>query len=372
MATSKKYLDSVGVSYLWLRIMEQFSSIGHNHDDLYLSLNGGTVNGNITATKFVTAGATANDIVLGDGSVLAISSLAVDSATRLATARNLWGNSFDGTADVTGDIKFGTLTASRGMRIDDTNGFIGFSKGAFEGISLGWGANPEAEVSSLRISDTVFKYKGYDVYHTGNFTYNGTDSTIYAPVTTGTAGHILTSAGTGAPVWTDPLNIAVGTVTTTIGASAVGTTQDNTDNSTKIATTEFVHNVLTAKLGELSGALLYKGTIGTGGTVTALPDVYEAGWTYKVITAGTYAGQKCEVGDMIIAITDGWTVVQNNVDIATADTLGLVKGGATVVDTKTYGVDIAADGAMTVAVPWEDTEALTNEEIAAAIEAANA
>ena len=371
MAT-KKYLDSVGVSYLWLRIMEQFSSIGHNHDNLYLSLNGGTVNGTITATKFITTGATANDIVLGDGSVLAISSLAVDSATRLATARNLWGNSFDGTADVSGDIKFGALTASRGMRIDDSNGFIGFSKGAFEGISLGWGANPEAEASSLRISDTAFKYKGYDVYHTGNFTYNGTDSNIYAPVTAGTTGHILTSAGAGAPVWTDPFNISVGTVTTTIGANAVGTTQDITDNSKKIATTEFVHNVLTNKLGELSGALLYKGTIGTGGTITELPGSYEAGWTYKVITAGTYAGQKCEVGDMIIAVTDGWTVVQNNIDIATADTLGLVKGGATTVDTKTYGVDIDAAGAMTVSVPWDDTVALTNEEIAAAITAAGA
>ena len=371
MAT-KKYLDSVGVSYLWLRIMEQFSSSGHNHDDLYLSLNGGTVNGDITANKFVTAGASATDIVLGDGSYMPISSLAVDSATKLATARQLWGNSFDGTADVAGDIKFGTLTASRGLRIDDANGFIGFSKGDFEGISLGWGASPEVEASSLRISDSVFKYKGYDVYHTGNFTYNGTDSNIYAPVTAGTAGHILTSAGAGAPVWTDPLNISVGTVTTTIGANAVGTTQDITDSSKKIATTEFVHNVLTNKLGELSGALLYKGTIGTGGTVTELPGSYEPGWTYKVITAGSYAGQVCEVGDMIIAIEGGWTVVQNNIDIATADTLGLVKGGSTSVDTKVYGVDIDAAGAMTVSVPWDDTVALTNEEIAAAIAAAGA
>ena len=45
------------------------------------------------------------------------------------------------------------------------------------------------------------------------------------------------------------------------------------------------------------------------------------GWTYKVITAGTYAGVSCEVGDMIICLTDGsssqaatWTVVQANID----------------------------------------------------------
>lgn len=70
-------------------------------------------------------------------------------------------------------------------------------------------------------------------------------------------------------------------------------------------------------------AMIFKGTLGTGGTVTALPTTgYSAGWTYKVITAGSYAGQTCEVGDMIIAVKDyatatansDWTVVQTNID----------------------------------------------------------
>src|SRR5699024_4996486 len=69
-------------------------------------------------------------------------------------------------------------------------------------------------------------------------------------------------------------------------------------------------------------AMVFKGTLGTGGTVTALPSTYSTGWTYRVITAGTYAGQKCEVGDLIIAIDDAsgsgtnadWTVAQTNID----------------------------------------------------------
>lgn len=71
-------------------------------------------------------------------------------------------------------------------------------------------------------------------------------------------------------------------------------------------------------------AMLFKGTLGTNGTITALPTTYEAGWTYRVITAGTYAGKVCEVGDLIIAIkdcyssasasTDDWTVAQTNID----------------------------------------------------------
>ena len=87
--------------------------------------------------------------------------------------------------------------------------------------------------------------------------------------------------------------------------------------------------------------MVFKGTIGTSGTVTALPATHYQGWSYKVITAGTYAGQKCGVGDMIICITDGtsannahWTVVQNNIDVMTgatssaAGTSGLVPAPA--------------------------------------------
>lgn len=69
-------------------------------------------------------------------------------------------------------------------------------------------------------------------------------------------------------------------------------------------------------------AMIFKGTIGTGGTVTALPVPYQAGWTYKVITAGTYAGKNTEVGDLLVATADQnvevvnseWTVVQTNID----------------------------------------------------------
>lgn len=93
-----------------------------------------------------------------------------------------------------------------------------------------------------------------------------------------------------------------------------------TTNTTQIATTAFVQSAIENKLAA-NDAMLFKGTIGTGGTVTALPATHNAGWTYKVITAGTYAGVVCEVGDLIMCITDGttsnnahWTVVQTNID----------------------------------------------------------
>ena len=77
-----------------------------------------------------------------------------------------------------------------------------------------------------------------------------------------------------------------------------------------------------------SDAMIFKGTLGTSGTITALPTTYNIGWTYRVITAGTYAGATCEVGDLIIALVDragtgnvnaDWTVAQTNIDVRLND-----------------------------------------------------
>ena len=353
MAT-KKFLDSTGISSLWLKVMQEFSNVNHKHDDAYLSLGGGTVNGDITANKFVTAGATADSAVLGDGSALDVSALQV-SATDKLPERFLWRNRFDGTEDLSGDIMIQT-----GLTIDGSGNdtYIGFGNDTEQNITIG----------SAKISDTSFKYKDGDVLHKGNFTYNGTDSTIYAPTSTGDVNDILASVGTGAPTWNKPADISVGTVLTTVGSDVTGTTQATEDSTTKIATTEFVHNAASTGIATLTNALIYKGTIGTGGTVETLPENYSVGDTYKVITPGTYAGQVCEVGDMIVAIEGGWTVVQNNTDIATSSVTGMVKGGTTVESEKIYGVNISGAGEMTVGVPWDDTTGLAENEVMDLIE----
>lgn len=106
------------------------------------------------------------------------------------------------------------------------------------------------------------------------------------------------------------------------------------NSSTQIATTAFVQSAIASKIAA-SDAMIYKGTIGSSGaTVTALPNTHSVGWTYKVITAGTYAGAACEVGDMIVCLTSGtaannahWTVIQSNID-------GAVIGPASSVDAR--------------------------------------
>ena len=102
-------------------------------------------------------------------------------------------------------------------------------------------------------------------------------------------------------------------------------------------------------------AMVFKGTIGTGGTVTQLPFVnYSSGWTYRVITAGTYAGVVCEVGDLIIAIKDGpstgtvvvnadWTVAQTNID-GSVTTTGTLTANTIILGNGTREIKSLANG----------------------------
>ena len=111
------------------------------------------------------------------------------------------------------------------------------------------------------------------------------------------------------------------------GTPTAPTAADGT-NSTQIATTAFVQSAFKA-----NDAMIFKGTIGSSGaTVSTLPATHYKGWTYKVATSGTYAGQSCEIGDTIICVTDGtsandahWTVIQANID-------GAVTGPASATD----------------------------------------
>lgn len=101
-----------------------------------------------------------------------------------------------------------------------------------------------------------------------------------------------------------------------------------------LPTCEAVADYVSSQIAAVD-AMRFKGTVGVGGDVTALPTSnVKVGDTYRVITAGTYAGQTCEVGDLIIATatTPTWTVAQTNIDGAITS---LVEGN---------GIDITGSG----------------------------
>lgn len=91
-------------------------------------------------------------------------------------------------------------------------------------------------------------------------------------------------------------------------------------NSSQIATTAFVRTEINNTLSAAQ-AVSYKGTLGTNGDITELPSIHTVGWLYYIGTAGTYAGQVCEVGDFLVckksgsvANDDDWSVWQKNID----------------------------------------------------------
>lgn len=92
------------------------------------------------------------------------------------------------------------------------------------------------------------------------------------------------------------------------------------EGDTSAVSKKYVDDEIASKISA-NDAMRFKGTIGTDGTVTAVPTTdVRVGDTYRVITAGTYVGAECEIGDMLIALKDGatedadWTVVQTNID----------------------------------------------------------
>lgn len=80
------------------------------------------------------------------------------------------------------------------------------------------------------------------------------------------------------------------------GKLTVGT---GPSNNMDVATKKYVDDSLLA----LPEPMIFKGSLGTGGTITTLPaaSASNEGYTYKVITAGTYASQSAKVGDTFIS-----------------------------------------------------------------------
>ena len=61
----------------------------------------------------------------------------------------------------------------------------------------------------------------------------------------------------------------------------------------------------------LASPMVFKGTLGVGGTIQSLPTASSSneGFTYLVITDGTYASQAAKAGDMFISNGSAWVYV---------------------------------------------------------------
>ena len=170
---------------------------------------------------------------------------------------------------------------------------------------------------------TGLKWVAIAAGHTQN-TDTGTTSNTFEVSSDGAAGSlILSGANAGGDFSTTIQNAAqAGDIVLTLPVVA-GT----------LATEAYAAGLFAA-----NDAMLFEGTIGSGGTheIAAFNALttYNAGWTYRVIEAGTIRGVVCQVGDLVMVIVDragsgnadaDFTVAQTNLD-------GAVIGPASVTD----------------------------------------
>lgn len=111
----------------------------------------------------------------------------------------------------------------------------------------------------------------------------------------------------------------------TLGAACVkGVQTSATSTDDSVPTSKAVLDAIAAAQ---VGAAMFQGIIKSGTSLTALPTTgYKKGWYWIVGTAGTYAGQVCEVGDTIFCVKDyvsgsasnsDFNIVQNNIETIT-------------------------------------------------------
>lgn len=185
--------------------------------------------------------------------------------------------------------------------------------------------------ADVSIPDTTYKFE------------NGSNGTFNVTLPGGT----VQSVSIGKPENAQHADLADGATraaTAVVADSATKATQDEKGNN--IVNTYATKSDVQA----LSHALIYKGTIGTNGTITSLNVPAQVGDVY-VAVAGAPAvnGVALEAGDMIIAKTAGdgttthatWTAVQTNINgaVTTTDTLTgsklIVGGGNRTIKTAT-------------------------------------
>lgn len=106
----------------------------------------------------------------------------------------------------------------------------------------------------------------------------------------------------------------------TLGAAAeygVSTSITSKSTNSNLPTSKAVYDAITSGI-RANDAMVFKGVVNSNSDLSVS---HEVGDTYRVGTKGTYAGEGCEIGDLIICITKGsgsynshWIIVQANLD----------------------------------------------------------
>ena len=135
---------------------------------------------------------------------------------------------------------------------------------------------------------------------------------------------------------------------TLAAACAKGVTTSVAANNTSLVTSGAVYTAI-ANSFAANDAMVFKGVVNSN---SDLPASHSAGYTYRVGTAGTYLGSTvCEIGDLIICITDGtsannahWIVAQTNINGAVINSETSVTENTVAIFSGTTGKIVKSSG----------------------------
>lgn len=202
----------------------------------------------------------------------------------------------------------------------------------------------------------------------------GTGSGSVTSVATGTGltGGPITSTGTISHLDTNgykhiPQNGATNNYLKYSGTAGTAAWQAPDTTPTANSSNLITSGAVASAISGLGTPMQFKGTLGTNGTITSLPTAAasNAGFAYKVITAGTYASQAAKVGDMFVSDGSAWILIPSgdepsgtvtNVATGTGLTGGPITSSGTISHLNTNGYKhIPQDGATNQYLKYSGT-----------------
>ncbi len=137
---------------------------------------------------------------------------------------------------------------------------------------------------------------------------------------------------------------AVAAALATLGTAAGKSTTDSYDPT---GTDPITGTGVAAALATLPTPVQFRGSLGSDGTITALPSASASnnGFAYKVITSGTYNTIDAKVGDMFISTGSTWVLIPSGDEPSgTVTSVGITNGSGISVS----GGPITSSGTITV------------------------
>lgn len=153
-------------------------------------------------------------------------------------------------------------------------------------------------------------------------------------------------------------NIAVLTEDGSIRDSSFSITSKlNTEATAEVPTSNAINSYIESRLSNITQGVIFRGILTSSEPITT---PYNVGDMYYIGEAGTYVGQECEIGDVLIAkeaktesesiVDSDWSVLESNKDVFKGGGAGLVPAAPT--DGTTGYLDNTGNWTAPVAKRW--------------------